>query len=60
MPTDGERMIDDQQAAIAAIAAALRENFGDRAIVVARNQAASAEGGALETWSAIAAHLEDC
>lgn len=51
-------MTEDERAAIAVIADALREEFGDRALVVARNQAASAEGRAHETWSAIVAHLD--
>ncbi len=54
----GESMTEDERAAIAVIADALREEFGDRALVVARNQAASAEGRAHETWSAIVAHLD--
>jgi len=59
MPIDGNAMSQDEQAAIAVIADALREKFGDRALAVARGQAISADGDAQKTWSAIVDHLAE-
>jgi hypothetical protein len=58
MSTDSEPMTEDELAAIAVIADALRDKFGDRALTIARDQAASAEGNARQTWLAIVARLE--
>ena len=57
MPSDGEATTDPEQAVIAAIATALRDMFGERAMTVARSQAEAAEGQAREAWSAIVERL---
>ncbi len=51
-------MTDEDRLAIATIAEALRDKFGDRAEIVARSQAAAAQGDARRTWSAIVAYFE--
>jgi len=57
MPTNGEPMTDDEQAVITVISDALCGKFGERALAIARDQAASAEGEARKTWLVIVERL---